>query len=664
MKRGIAIGLILLASGVIAFSFSNYLLKGAINDPSVETAPELASKPQKTMRPFANEEALKAHFKKIADKQERARRDAAKSVSANTMSAPAPTAGALADSVASESKAGADKDDESITNNQHAGVDEGGIVKVHGEHLVILRRGRLFTVRVGSESLAPVSSVNAYAPGVNPSSDWYDEMLVSKDTVVVIGYSYGRGGTEINLFDVNERGGLNFRSSYHLRSNDYYSSRNYASRLIGNKLVFYTPQYMSYYRGDPLQQFPAVRKWHKGATDGEFKTIVSANRVYRTPRTDESETSSSALHTVTVCDLATRDMQCQGTSVLGAPGRIFYVSPKSVYVWTTEWSRNGDQTKSSSTVYSMPLDGSAPSALGVSGVPVDQFSFLESEDQHLNVLVRSEGYGEQMWGSERTAGDVALFRTPLDAFNDGSESARRDSYRNIPNVEGYTMQNRFVGDYILYGAGNGWGRQKNTDGANLYAVNWKSGGTSSLYLDHSVDRIEQMGSDAVVVGTNGQDLYFSPVELSRMPSVKASYVRKNASQGELRSHGFFYKPDGEDSGLLGLPIAREGRSGYRHLIEDSAAVLFIRNSGNNLSQVGELAAKNTSTSDNCKASCVDWYGNARPIFLRGRVFALLGYELVEGRVDDQKIREIRRVNYSPSFTASRFNYGVDEDNEE
>jgi hypothetical protein len=672
MKRGFAIGLILLATGAIAFSFSTFFLKGTINDPSVDgVVADVTAKPHKTMKPFASEDALKTHFKKLAEKQERARRDMAKSVSgaANSNAASAAPAPSIStDSMAaseSKSKAGADKDDESVTNNQHAGVDEGGIVKVHGEHLVILRRGRLFTVRVGSESLAPVSSVNAYAPGVNPSNDWYDEMLVSKDTVVVIGYSYGRGGTEINLFDINDRGGVAFRSSYHLRSNDYYSSRNYASRLIGNKLVFYTPQYMGY-GADPMQQFPAVRKWHKGATDGEFKTIVSATRVYRSPRSEESQNSSSALHTVTVCDLATRDMQCEGTAVLGAPGRIFYVSPKSVYVWTSEWNYGGgQQAKTSSMVYSMPLDGSAPSALGVSGVPVDQFSFLESDDQHLNVLVRSEGRGEQMWGSERTAGDVALFRTPLDAFGDGSESARRDSYRNVPNVEGYTMQNRFVGDYILYGAGNGWGRQKNTDGANLYAVNWKSGGTSSLYLDHSVDRIEQMGSDAVVVGTNGQDLYFSPIDLNRMPSVKQSYIRKNASQGELRSHGFFYKPDGEDSGLLGLPIAREGRAGYRHLVEDSAAVLFIRNNGMSLSQVGELEAKNTSTADNCKASCVDWYGNARPIFLRGRVFALLGYELVEGRLDDARIREVRRVNYSRGFAnRARLRMDITEEDEE
>jgi len=44
---------------------------------------------------------------------------------------------------------------------------------------------------------------------------------------------------------------------------------------------------------------------------------------------------------------------------------------------------------------------------------------------------------------------------------------------------------------------------------------------------------------------------------------------------------------------------------------------------------------------------VDWYGNARPIFLRGRTFALLGYELVEGREDDGRIRELRRVSFAP-----------------
>jgi len=31
--------------------------------------------------------------------------------------------------------------------------------------------------------------------------------------------------------------------------------------------------------------------------------------------------------------------------------------------------------------------------------------------------------------------------------------------------------------------------------------------------------------------------------------------------------------------------------------------------------------------------------------LRGRIFALLGYEIVEGKLDDGRIAEIRRLNY-------------------
>jgi len=647
MKRTILIGVVTLATGLAAYSLSALHLWGFISGGNVTPLVAAVEKPRKTMRPFTSDAELKEHLKKVQDSR---RRESGGYGSTNSDSASAANTGNLAAAPAAKGEAQASKtagkDDESITNTQHAGVDEGGIVKVHGDHLVILRRGRLFTVRVGGNALEPTSAVNAYPPGINPRNDWYDEMLVSRDRVVVIGYSYGRGGTEINLFDISSGGYLTYRATYHLRSNDYYSSRNYASRLIGDKLIFYTPEYVGYY-GDPQQQFPAIRKWHKGVKNDEFIPVVSATTIYRPERPVE-RTSISALHTVTVCDLASRDMKCQGTAVLGAPGRVFYVSPKSVYVWTADWNYDNKKPRAESMLYKMPLDGSAPSALGVDGAPVDQFSFLESDTEQLNVLIRTDSPGDGMWSAERAQGDIALFQVGADAFSDGSESAFRDSYHDLPRVENYyTFQNRFVGDYVLYGTGNGWGAQAKRDGANLIATNWRTHQVTELNLDHSVDRIEQMGNAAVVVGTNGSDLYFSPVKLGSRPSVRPSYIRKQASQGELRSHGFFYKPDDEDSGVLGLPIAREGRAGYRHLIEDSAAILFLRNNGLEFDQLGELEARNASTNDGCRASCVDWYGNARPIFLRGRVFALLGYELVEGRINSTRIREIRRINYSP-----------------
>jgi hypothetical protein len=593
---------------------------------------------KKTMRAFRSEQELANYLKEIAEKQRRGARRAYENQ--GLAEAPAPAASITADQSSGNSK------DESVTNVQHAGVDEGGIVKLHGDHLVVLRRGRLFTVKLGDGSLKPVSAVDAFGPEIDPRSTWYDEMLVSEDSIVVIGYSYERGGTEVGLFNITRAGQISYRSTYHLRSNDYYSSRNYASRLIGSKLIFYTPLYLNPGAEDPFQSFPAVRKWHKGATPGEFRRIVSATQVYRAAQ-EITSGYGLALHTVTVCDLAD-GFACKATAVLGPPGRVFYVSPESVYVWVSDWARNGDQMRAQNMVYRMPLDASGPSALGVSGSPIDQFSFLESEDRHLNVLVRSDSAGDAMWAAEGAAGEVALMRVPISSFSDGSEAAQSSSYRPLPKPEGYTFQNRFVSEFLLYGTGSGWGYPENTGKANLFAVRWAGGDDHQLKLAHGVDRIEQMGRDAVVVGTDGKDLHFTSIRLDRSPEVAGRYTRKGASQGELRSHGFFYKPDGPNSGILGLPISVPGRPGYRHLFESSAAILFLRNDSLQFEEVGELAARpERATDDGCRASCVDWYGNARPLFVRGRVLALLGYELVEGFRDNGRIFEMRRVNYAP-----------------
>lgn len=299
-------------------------------------------------------------------------------------------------------------------------------------------------------------------------------------------------------------------------------------------------------------------------------------------------------------------------------------------------------------LYRMPVDGTSPSAMGVSGSPVDQFSFLESEDKYLNVLVRSNGSGDGMWQAERTAGDVAMLRVPLTSFNDGSNSASSWDYHSLPKPAGYTFQNRFVGDYLLYGTGSGWGAPENKTKSKMYAVRWADGELTELTVTHGVDRIEALGSDAIVVGTDGSDLHFTAIRLGQSPEVADEYIRKGASQGELRSHGFFYKPDGAGSGVLGLPISVPGRSGYRHLFEGSAAILFLRNDSLHFTELGELGAQSEKAVDDaCRASCVDWYGNSRPLFVRGRVFALLGYEIVEGAVTDGRVREVRRINYTP-----------------
>jgi hypothetical protein len=645
----------------------------AVGVPGAAQANKIAPS-RKTLRAFGSEGELAKYVSELAAERRRERErqqreyearvgGASKAQTAMRAQVSAANAPSMSDDKAKDAE-------ESVTNTQHAGVDEGGIVKVHGDHLVVLRRGRLFTVAIGDGALKPVSAVDAFAPDINPDGTWYDEMLVSGDTVVVIGYSYERGGTEVGLFDIERDGKLRYRSTYHLRSNDYYSSRNYSSRLIGSKLIFYTPLYFSPEAADPFAAFPAIRKWRKGAKDTEFRRIVPATRVYRTEQRRQGTSASdmpnaTALHTVTVCDLARGEMACEGTAIVGSPGRVFYVSTNSVYVWTSDWRRDGERMRSDSMLYRMPLDGSGPSALGVAGSPIDQFSFLESaEDAHLNVVVRADAGGDGMWAAEAAAGDVALLRVPLASFSDGGDNVPASSYRELAKPEGYTFQNRFVGDFLLYGTGNGWGEPEKSKRPRLYAVRWATataagdglgrssssrGALAELPLMHGVDRIEALGADALVVGTDGKNLHFTTINLGgEQPALAERYTRKDAAQGELRSHGFFYKAEDAGSGVLGLPVSRAGRPGYEHLSEGSASILFLRNESLRLNELGELASRaNGMVRDACRASCVDWYGNARPLFVRGRVFALLGYEIVEGAFAEERIFETRRISYAP-----------------
>lgn len=537
--------------------------------------------------------------------------------------------------------------DESVTNVQHAGVDEGGIVKVHGDYLVILRRGRLFTVRIGGDALQPVSAVDAFGPGIDPSGTWIDELLVAGDNVVVIGYSYARGGTELGLFRIAPDGGLAYRATYQLRSGDYYSSRNFASRLVDGKLVFYAPVPFDPQDDDPFASFPAIRRW--GAADSAWHRTAEVTRVYR-PAGRLRADDDLALHTVTVCDLGGDGLECRSTALYGPDGRVFYVSPHAVYVWATQdpaWD-DDDNALPRSTLYRMPLDGGAPTGLRVSGAPVDQLSFLESGDGFLNVLVQADASGEAMWRQEFAEGALSLLRVPLRELGDGSRAAPAGEYRRLPTPQGAPLQNRYVGDWLLYGVGNGWSGPRE-GGSRVFGVRWAGGGEpATLTVPHGVDRIEAMGSGAVVVGTDGRDLHFSGVRLDAEARLADRYVRPNAAQGETRTHGFFYRPDGRDEGVLGLPIVGPGRPGYQQLTQGSAAVLFLRNRDFRLSELGDLVSDAGSAADDaCRVSCVDWYGNARPLFLRGRIFALMGYELVEGQETDGRIHELRRVSFAP-----------------
>ncbi|WP_425228191.1 beta-propeller domain-containing protein [Sphingomonas sp.] len=541
----------------------------------------------------------------------------------------------------------------SITNTQEADVDEGGIVKVHGRHLVILRRGRLFTVAIGERTAHAVDRIDAFPPGTSGAGAWYDEMLVAGDRIIVVGYSYARGGTEINRFHIGDDGRLAYEDSYHLRSNDYYSSTNYASRLIGHRLIVYTPLGLD--RDEPIaRQLPALRRW-TGATDGKFARIVPATRIFLPePLRNDPTAMIDTLHTVTTCDLATAQLACTATGVLGSGSRSFYVSGNAVYVWLGNTSSDPAR-EARSMVYRLPLNGGRPGAVQAWGGPIDQFSFREDRQAHaLDVVVRADANGDRMWRAQVTGGRTALLHLPLAQFGDGSATTPRTAYRALPldTEQDWSFHNRFVGSYLIYAAGS---FAAQTGKETVFAARVAGGPIARVAAPHGVDRIDLIGEDAVVIGNDARSrLGFSAIELTGdTPRLGDTSFLPAAREGENRSQAFFFRPDPDSadgaSGTLGLPITTAlGDNPAQRFLGNGSAVAFLRRDRRRLTSTGQLDAHAADARDDgCQASCVDWYGNARPIFLGGRIFALMGYELVEGRMQGGRIGEVARLDYAP-----------------
>ena len=519
---------------------------------------------------------------------------------------------------------------ESITNNQHAGVDEGGLVKRHGEFLVVLRRGRLFTIAIGGNRLDPVDAADAFGPdarAVEPVGTWYDELLVWQDTAIVIGFSQARGGTEIGLFDLAPTGALHHRATYHLRSDDYYSGSNYASRLIGDRLVLFTSVRLPH-DAAPDAWLPVMRRWHAGVAPEPFRPIAAIDRVYQPAVRLGAE---PAVHAMISCDLGAPTLVCEATVILGDDLEVYYASPAAAYAWTTQWGSDGPRH---SILYRLPYDGSAVSALRVSGTPPNQLAFLEDDDGYLNVIVRRPDAG------------VALLRLPIASFSNGRTDAPQAAYRTIAPDLGPGVIARFVGAYVLVSR-QSW--QSDEPPPRVLVVCARDGArTFSLTLGHDVQRIESMGEHAVVVGAADGGLTMSAVRLGARPAVAGGLTQADAHQSEFRSHGFFYREDGTDTGVFGVPIvtAHPGVGDGRP--EAVAGVLFVRNIDLAFAPEGRLdASPDISMEDRCRASCVDWYGEARPIFVDDRVFALIGYEIIEGRLAGGRTEEVRRVSFTP-----------------
>ena len=159
------------------------------------------------------------------------------------------------------------------------------------------------------------------------------------------------------------------------------------------------------------------------------------------------------------------------------------------------------------------------------------------------------------------------------------------------------------------------------------------------------------------------------VGLRGAPRIASTVVLPGRFESEGRSHAFNARIDPDGSSLMGLPtvprIEESDREYWRTRASDLSFLTADRNG--RLRAAGELLRRfdyvddeydeATGMSDEdgvpgyqCEVSCTDWYGNSRPIFTGGRIFALMGTDLVEGALVEGRISERARLDLTGDRT--------------
>ena len=575
----------------------------------------------------------------------------------------------------SASQDSAEPVNESITNTQEADVDEGGIVKNIGDYLVILRRGHLFSVRISESAEAElIDSIAVARDELLKENVWYDEMLVKGDQVVVLGYRYIYleeeniyGSTEINTFTLGEDGEFDREASHWMESYDYYDSDNSASRLVDGTLVLYMPHSFLHYHYDEFVEpvldevpsLPRVSASYPRRINYEGEGMFTVGERLVDPRRIsyiEGE-SASILHNIVRCPILTLSnegpLECEGHAVLSDFKEEMYVSASHTFL------------KISNQLFALSLtDESRVRRHKIEGIVHDQFAFKQIDDDLWvsiatipnevdmpvfdGTITVAEGQEEaeelEANEEEELSEDRPqvtptkknyIVKLPLSQFN-----ARGDqSFADLDKIEFYRDQRwgtslvkqRYFGtsQYIAVTLG---------DEPQLHIVDLGEGSAQSMEIPGHVTRLELMGSLGAFMALQSEAglQVATAIHLDSTPQLVLGQTFENQSEAETRSHGFYFKPD-ETGGRLGLPVVNQE---YGRWEEQSASIAFFHvNQEGEINKWGE-AQSGDQSGLTCTSSCVDWYGNTRPLFLKGRVYALMGGELAELSVNDGSVRPI------------------------
>ena len=356
---------------------------------------------------------------------------------------------------------GAGSPSPSITNTQEADVDEGGIVKVRGDMLVILRRGRLFTVSLAGGGMRPVDSINAFPPGVSGQGDWYDEMLLSGDRV--------------------DRRRLQLCARRH-RDQPLPPRRRRPAALRGRlssaleRLLFLAQLCLAADRQPADLLHAALSRLGRGSARGAARhaqmgaaAMTSDRRSAGSPARARSSSRPrcatttgdeiEALHSVTNCDLVAPELDLLGDR-RARPGlaHLLRLRRTRSICGSSDFRRRAAPGRATEAfVYRLPFGRERPSAIGARGRAGRSILVPRGpRRRHAERAGARRAAAATRWAGRRSAAagsPCCACRSPRSATARARRRRRAIAGCRARRGDEYSFHNRFVGDHVLYGAG-------------------------------------------------------------------------------------------------------------------------------------------------------------------------------------------------------------------
>lgn len=554
-------------------------------------------------------------------------------------------------------------DSDVITNNQEAGVDEGGIVKKMGPLLLVLRQGVLHVIDTGAPARERFELLHSHPVVADDSRDdlYYDEILTFSGGAILLGFDFVENAAQLFVFKLDASGSLEPRGRWQLKVDDYFSGNDSGARIRDGELVLS----LSFSADSLLKD-----NWPFAARVGSDGEAIEATRVDLLAPDDlqvlDGLGTEPQVYAFLRCDLdelLQQRLACTRSAAVANAGASTYIAADGIYLadysWTAQaWRRpdfdpwmarwtGPEPGDYASRVLRLPQNrAEAPTVVPTTGLPNGRFGFKETAG------------GLYLIGSERISEHAQrnlLQYIPFSRFRARTPSQTPAEIR--ASIKGEIAFLRFdqTSAWLALEEAGGDDRE---DGEyqpgtrRLHRLPLDGGPIQYLPLPAPVERVELLAEHVLLMGSvyragDPQDMRTVLVRRDNAAVGPLGHWPGMAADLSSRSHSFNAARLDDGTELAGLPVlAPDPPKGSRYYREDLVEDLLVfRRAGDALQLAARVDMQHTPS--DCELDCYGWYGSARFFAFGERLFTLSGELLKELRFDRGELRETGHLSLPP-----------------